>query len=549
MKRIVRSKIILASSALAMFATACVGGEEALEIADSSYESTTAMSAEGRYIVKFKDNQGRSAALAAGKLALDLPAHNAMAMHLPDAQVRALRSNPTIEYVEVDAVRMPLAETVPYGVPMVQADLVAAAPANGDAGRVKVCIIDSGLQASHEDFAGQSIAGTDDSGTGSWSTDLCGHGTHVAGTIAAVTGNGIGVASVAHSASSLHIVKVFGDDCAWTYSSSLVAALDVCTANGAKIVSMSLGGSFKSNTEDSAFSNANANGVLSIAAAGNDGTTGLSYPASYTSVMSVAALDSTKTVAAFSQHNSQVEIAAPGVGVVSTYPYEASLTVGTTKYSGSAIEFSASGSASGALVDGGLCDTTGAWSGKTVLCERGVISFYDKVMNVQNSGGATAVIYNNVSGGFLGTLGEGNSSTIPAISLSQEDGQALVAGSLGQTGAVNSGLGHGYAALDGTSMATPHVSAVAALVWAQFPTATNADIRGALNATAEDLGAAGRDNYYGNGLVQAAGALDYLVNGGGGTDPVCLPAGDSCTANSDCCSNSCKGPSGRKTCK
>jgi hypothetical protein len=51
----------------------------------------------------------------------------------------------------------------------------------------------------------------------------------------------------------------------------------------------------------------------------------------------------------------------------------------------------------------------GAWAGKVVLCERGVISFYDKVINVQNSGGAAAVIYNNVPGGFLGTLGEGSS--------------------------------------------------------------------------------------------------------------------------------------------
>ena len=189
-------------------------------------------------------------------------------------------------------------------------------------------------------------------------------------------------------------------------------------------------------------------------------------------------------------------------------------------YLGAHIEYSARGTASGALVDGGLCTTTGAWAGKVVLCQRGDISFYDKVMNVQNSGGAAAVIYNNVPGGFLGTLGEGYSSTIIAISLSQEDGQYLVANKLGSTGVIESTLtqpASGYEYYDGTSMATPHVSAVAALVWSADPTATNAEIRDALVATAEDLGDTGRDTSYGYGLVQTANALEYLTGSGGGT--------------------------------
>jgi len=128
---------------------------------------------------------------------------------------------------------------------------------------------------------------------------------------------------------------------------------------------------------------------------------------------------------------------------------------------------------------------------------------------VKNSGGAAAVIYNNVSGGFAGTLN--GSSTIPAISISMEDGTALKA-YLNQsaTASNTSGAGSGYAYYDGTSMATPHVSGVAALVWSNAPTKTNAALRAALQATAEDLGPVGRDNAYGYGLVRAKAALDYL---------------------------------------
>ena len=132
---------------------------------------------------------------------------------------------------------------------------------------------------------------------------------------------------------------------------------------------------------------------------------------------------------------------------------------------------------------------------------------------MQNGAGVAAAVYNNVPGDFLGTLGSGNSSTIIAISLSQEDGQFLVANKLGLTASVSSNYvapGSGYEYYDGTSMATPHVSAVAALVWSSKPSATNAEIRSVLQQTAEDLGAAGRDNYYGYGLVRAKAAIDAL---------------------------------------
>lgn len=544
MKTIKMSRVALASALFAVSATSCVIDDpQALSDSDTAaaYAGLTAVSADGRYIVKFKNQAGRAAAQAAGgSIVLDLAAHGAAAMYLPEAALNGLRNNPNVEYVEVDERRYPMAVTDPYGLGEVQADVIRANSASPVQQRIKVCIIDSGIKGDHPEFSGLPVGGTNDSGTGAFNQDTCGHGTHVAGTVAGAS------TGVAPDAASLHIVKVFnGADCAWTFSSSLVTALNQCEQAGAKVVSMSLGGSVKNRTEDNAFAGANSRGILSIAAAGNGGNTQLSYPAGYASVMSVAAIDANRAIATFSQQNADVEIAAPGVSVKSSYPFEASLAVGSQKFHGSNIEGAPLTDGNGALVNGGRCATTGAFAGKVVLCERGDIAFVDKVRNVEASGGVGAVLYNNVPGGFAGTLGEGVTSTIPAISLSQEDGQLLVSTLLGSSGLVHSGAGNGYALLDGTSMATPHVSGVAAAVWSRVPDATNQDIRDALNATAQDLGTAGRDNTFGFGLVQAQAALDFLAGGGG----ECLPSGAACSAATDCCSAVCAGKGKNKSCQ
>ncbi len=467
---------------------------------------------------------------------------NAFAITIPTAALGGIQRNPNVVLVEEDVMRFPIGiepsvaasepavtltgQVVPYGIDMVQARDVWDADRNGvvdsgapTASNRKICIIDSGFHTGHEDLQGVNVDGYD--GNLPWDQDGSGHGTHVSGTIAAMN-NALGVVGVTPGTVQVYMVRVFGDDGAWAYSSTLIDAANRCASAGANIISMSLGGSRSNTTERRGFDSLYARGILSIAAAGNEGTTAYSYPASYSSVVSVAAIDESKLVADFSQKNDQVELAAPGVGVLSTVPYidYSTINVEGVDYLGAHIEYSARGTASGALVDGGLCTTTGAWAGKVVLCQRGDISFYDKVMNVQNSGGAAAVIYNNVPGGFLGTLGEGYSSTIIAISLSQEDGLYLVANKLGALGAIESTLtqpASGYEYYDGTSMATPHVSAVAALVWSADPTATNAEIRSALSATAEDLGVVGRDTSYGYGLVQTFDAIEYLIGSGGGT--------------------------------
>src|SRR5687767_12874564 len=259
---------------------------------------------DARYIVKFR--AGRAAAgqavLRAGgaQVVLALDPQNAAAARIPAAALAGLSRNPNIEYIEADVIREPYAwsnvssgsEVIPYGIQMVQANKVASP----NAADVVLCIIDSGYSNEHADLRDTNVtAKLTDSGSGAWNKDSCGHGSHVAGTIAAIAGNSTGVVG-ANPGVSLHIVKVFGNDslvedgsCNWTYSSNLVNALNSCTAYGANVVSMSLGGGAKSRTEESAFANANAAGVLSIAAAGNAGNGSTSYPAGYASVMSVAA--------------------------------------------------------------------------------------------------------------------------------------------------------------------------------------------------------------------------------------------------------------------
>lgn len=476
-----------------------------------------------RYIVTIKPgsaaNVENAARAAGGRVHLRITGTDAIALSVPEQALQGLRNNPNVLSIEPDAVRFPMGQVSPYGIAKVQAPQAVAAGADGT--DIKVCVIDSGIKADHEDFAGIAMTGYA-SGSQTWNTDTCGHGTHVAGTIAAANNN-VGVVGVSPGRVSLHIIKVFdGASCGWSYASSLSDAANRCAQAGAKVINMSLGGSTSSTTENNTFSNLYSQGILSVAAAGNAGNTTMSYPASYSSVMSVAATDSNNALASFSQRNSQVEIAAPGVSVLSTYPSrDGAVTVDSLGYIVSRLEGAPQASASGGLVDGGRCTSIGAWTGRTVLCERGDISFGDKVKNAQSGGAAAVILYNNAPGGFSGTLGSGT-WTVPAVSMSQEDGQFLRAGKLGSTAAVSSlteSNANGYAYLDGTSMASPHVAGVAALVWSANPAASNQQVRDALTSTAIDLGTAGRDTSFGWGLVQALSAVDALLSGGGGSTP------------------------------
>ncbi|MGN7918225.1 S8 family serine peptidase [Lysobacter sp. 22409] len=453
-----------------------------------------------------------------GKTHYEFDHLNAMVVSLPEQVLRKLRSNPNL-VVERDVPRYPMAEYLPYGIPQVQAPDTVASGADGNG--VKVCVIDSGLRASHEDFAGITVSGYASTGQ-TWNTDTCGHGTHVAGTIAAVGNNGKGVIGVSPGKVSLHIVKYFdGPSCGFSYASDLVNAANRCAQAGAKVINMSLGGGLPSSNESTAFTNLFNQGIVSVAAAGNSGNTTKSYPASYPDVISVAAIDANKAKASFSQYNDAVDIAAPGSDISSTYPKIGQpVTVGSQSFDSLPMVGSASAAASGALIDGGRCAAAGAWSGKIVLCERGDNTTSDKVNFVKSGGGRGIILYNNVSDPFPYNTGlpGGATTTLSAVAVSQGSGQAL-RGLAGQTASITPSYTfdvNAYAVLSGTSMASPHVAGVAALLFSAKPSATATEVRNALTSSALDLGTAGRDNEYGFGMVRAFEAVDALIGGGPG---------------------------------
>ena len=326
----------------------------------------------------------------------------------PAATAAALERRGDVEYAEVDQpMRLLATPNDPrfaelYGLNNTGqtgglADADIDAPEGWDAaglgafpstGGAKVGIVDTGITQTHEDLTGKtadcgsSVAGRVTAGA---CVDDNGHGTHVAGTITANANNARGVAGVAFN-SPLTICKALSGPLGQGTTADVASCITWATDRGARVISMSLGGG-PSTTLQNAVRYATSHDVLIVAAAGNDGNATLNYPAAYAEVVSVVATDARDVRATFSNANSDVEIAAPGVNILSTY------------------------------MDGG------------------------------------------------------------------------------------------YRALSGTSMATPHVSGVAAIIRTRNPTFSAAQARAKLDASVDDKGPAGRDTQYGFGrvnLVKAA---------------------------------------------
>ncbi|HAN72572.1 MAG TPA: hypothetical protein DCQ36_13420, partial [Actinobacteria bacterium] len=251
---------------------------------------------------------------------------------------------------------------------------------------INVAVIDTGV-APHEDLQGSFGPGIDLVSGGDGRRDGHGHGTHVAGTIAATPGNGVGIAGVAPDVTIMPI-RVLGDDGSGS-SGAVAEGIIWATDRGADVINMSLGGPTPSTALEKAVQYAIERGVSVIAANGNSGAgAAVSYPAAYDGVVAVAATTTGDARASFSSSNRAADIAAPGARILSTLP------------------------------------------------------------------------------------------------------------------------GNRYAAWNGTSMATPHVAAVAALIHSYARAkGVNVVVPGLLSSTAADLGSAGWDPEFGHGMVDPVAAL------------------------------------------
>ncbi len=522
--------------------------------------------AQGRraYYVRFeKDDQAaveRSLMTEGGQITHRFSRVPMVTVLLPEVAASRLASRSEVKGLSPVPVRQLLAQAVPYNIDQFQARDVwdsnrdgTVDPGAPDGTGLKICIIDTGLYAAHDDFQGITITGHSQIVGEDWDEDGNGHGTHVAGTVNAMN-NDIGVVGVLPGSADLHIVKVFDNAGEWTATSDLAAAAENCAQNGARVISMSLGGPADAN-EEAVFNQLYADGIRHVAAAGNSnsGFTVSSYPANYGSVVSVAAVDSSDVAADFTQHpaNSQdpnnppangtwiaAELSGGGVNVLSTWPGPPhsnvqlfGVSAAGTDYAAVHVAGSGFGTHTANLVSGGLC-TAGSgnagWSGQIVLCERGAVNFSEKVNEVAARGGLAAVIYNNAPGMINPGCGDPDqcNTNTPGVFISQADGQDLLANQVGNPVTVTADDGAcvgcigSYNSISGTSMATPGVAAAMGLVWQTCGGTTgitNQQLRFLLRDSARDLQGvhpgnstvygAGYDRVTGWGLVQLADAL------------------------------------------
>ncbi|GAB2617336.1 hypothetical protein Aab01nite_30590 [Paractinoplanes abujensis] len=265
---------------------------------------------------------------------------------------------------------------------------------------VTVAVIDSGVDAAHPDLAGHVLPGADFiTGTEGVSTDPYGHGTHVAGTIAALTGNGEGIAGMAPDASILP-VRVLGPN-GTGYMSDVANGIAYAADHGADVINLSVSATDQVGAVTNAVAYARGKGVVVVAAAGNMRRSGspAAYPAADPGVIAVAATAADDSVAVYSNRGDYVDVAAPGSDITSTYP------------------------------------------------------------------------------------------------------------------------GYRYGRMNGTSMASPHVAALAALLKGADRGLTPDQVEHAITASAVDLGAPGRDADFGAGRIDASAALATLVPAGPSTEP------------------------------
>jgi serine protease len=362
--------------------------------------------------------------------------------------IKALRREPGIVSAEpnyrVHALATPDDEAYPFQWHYPLINLPAAWDLTTGEPEVVVAVIDTGILGNHPDIIGQLVPGYDfisnaqragdgngidpdpeDVGDGNELGSSSFHGTHVSGTVAAASDNGIGVAGVAWNTRIMPL-RVLGVDGGSTYDVGQAIRYAAGLANDsgtvpdrrADVINLSLGGGAFSQSSQNLIDSVREAGVIVVAAAGNEASRTPSYPASYNGVISVSAVDSQRQAASYSNFGDTIDIAAPG--------------------GNNGVDLNGDGYPDGVLSTGGS------------VSESGTINFV-------------------------------------------------------------------YSFLNGTSMASPHVAGVMALMKSVNPGLSPADIDTLLiqGELTDEVGAPGRDNRFGHGLVNAYSAVAAALNAAG----------------------------------
>jgi len=432
-----------------------------------------------------------------------------------------------------------LKQTVPYGIDLVHARDVWFVT-RGASESVNVAILDTGIDYHHPELMAAFRGGYNAIDNSDNVFDDNHHGTHVAGTIAAADNN-IGVVGVAPNA-RIFAVKVLDQDGNGT-DESLIAGLDWVleskrTKGGHWIVSLSLGSNSTSAAEEEVFRRAIGADLFIIAAAGNSGLDGINYPARYPGVFAVGAVDDEALLARFSNKGSRLDIVAPGVSILSTVPLGtadvADVTVAGDTLEAVPLIGSPKGDVNAPYIFcniGQPSDFPAAVKDNIAVIRRGGLSFNDKARNAKAAGARGLIILarpNDLDDRYSWTLIRPCTATCDdqdadkafdwplTVALMSDPGQKI----LDNPGTIaESYRGDDYEMLSGTSMATPHVSGVAAILWSLAPNLFASDLIVAMEATARDLGKPGFDSQYGYGLLDAFAAARRVAPGPFGLPP------------------------------
>lgn len=294
-----------------------IGGTTALVTAGGL--ATARPTAEVEVNIGFKNTAGRVAAERAATAKVRDFSFDAVTLRVPKQALNGLQQRPDVRYIEPNGRLHAFSQSTPWGIDRVDADVAHDSGYTGSG--ADIAIIDSGIDSDHPDLqsnlgSGVAMVGCKGRCAYDWDDDN-GHGTHCAGTADAVD-NTEGVVGVSTEA-TLHAVKVLDKRGSGSYS-DVAAGIEYVADQGWDVGSLSLGGSKSAVVED-ACEYAYGKGVLLVAAAGNSGpcTDCVGYPAAEPECIAVSATNDTDGLASYSSTGSEVELAAPGTDIYSTY--------------------------------------------------------------------------------------------------------------------------------------------------------------------------------------------------------------------------------------